>query len=99
MKAVGQAQPEPNADNATCPPTGTKHGPEESVSSSVKPTSSVEIFPTKFFGAVWGTSSSLCTLSGGGREVLLRCCRQSILFFSPMSWYCSKFRPAKVSHN
>ena len=37
-----------------------------------------EIFPTVFFGSIWGASRSLCILSGGGSQVLLRCCRQSV---------------------
>ena len=56
----------------------------------------VKNFPTKCFCAIWGISCSLCILSGGGSQVWLRCCRQSVwaLFFflsSLMSWYCSKF--------
>ena len=49
-----------------------------------------EIFPRKiFFGAIWGTSCSLCTLSGGSSQVLLRCCRQSVCSSRPfilLSW-------------
>ena len=37
-----------------------------------------KIFPTKILCAIWGTSCSLCILSGDVRQVLLRCCRQSM---------------------
>ena len=43
----------------------------------------VEIFPTKFFSAIWGTSWSLCIVSGGGSQVLLRCCRKSVCSLRP----------------
>ena len=37
-----------------------------------------KIFPLKTFFAVWGASCSLCILSRGGIQVLLRCLLQSV---------------------
>ena len=39
--------------------------------------------PRNFFCAIWGISCSLCVPSGGGSQVLLRCCRQSVHLLRP----------------
>ena len=50
-----------------------------------------EIFPTKVFCAISGTSCSCCLLSGGGSEVLLRCCRQSVYSSRPIIFFAFFF--------
>ena len=37
--------------------------------------------PRNFFCAVWGTSCSSCSLSGGGSRGLSRCCRPAVRLF------------------
>ena len=69
----------------------------------------VEMFPAPCFRTIWGTSCSFCVLSGGGGQVLWRCCWQSVhrlykwlLVFNSDDlvlfkfWACQSFTPPLV---